>query len=283
MNIGYLGPPGTFTQQAAERIGANFPAGCLTDYQAIEDALQAVSEHKIDLAAVPLENTTEGVVNATIDALIFEYDLYIQCELSLPIEQCLMLKNPRAAGSHIGTIYSHRQSLAQCRKYIRANYPSVNLIEMTSNAEAARYVSEHKENCAAIGPRAAAQLYQLTIAAENIQDQKNNATTFIALSDTPGEILPDVKTTIAFSTENKPGALYKVLDIFSLWDINMTKILSRPMKNRPGEYVFYVDLEDYYVKDLDDALTMVKRKTDFYKFLGSYCNIAVPILTLGLS
>ena len=267
MKIGYLGPSGTFTQQAAVKIGENYTQAQVIDFPTIEDTLYAVSAHEIDIAAAPLENTTEGVVNATIDALIFDYNLYIQYEISLRIEQCLMMKEP---DTRIERIYSHRQSLAQCRKYLRGHYPSAELVEMASNAEAARYVSESNENCAAIGPMAAAKLYNLNIAAENIQDQKNNATSFIALSDKMGGILAGGKTTAAFSTENKPGALYKILDIFSLWDINMTKILSRPMRNRPGEYVFYVDLEDYDVNDLNDALTMVRRKTNFYKFLGSY-------------
>ena len=273
MKIGYLGPLGSFTHQAAVKIGKMVSSDHESAYTTIEDTMNAVSEHEISLAVVPLENSTEGVVNATIDALIFEYNLYIQYETVLPIEQCLMRRQQFIENSHIDRIYSHNQSLAQCRKYLRSKYPDAELIEMTSNTEAARYVSESQENCAAIGPLPAAELYQLAIAAESIQDQKSNATSFIALSQTTEGPLKDSKTTIAFSTMNQPGSLYKILDIFSLWDINMTKILSRPMKMKPGEYVFYVDMEDYDVKDLADALTMVKRKTDFYKFLGSYSRI----------
>ncbi|MDR3239214.1 MAG: prephenate dehydratase [Clostridiales bacterium] len=280
MKIGYLGPPGTFTQQAAMTFGEIIVPSDpreLIDYPSIEDALRAAADGKADIAAVPLENSTEGAVNATIDLLIFDYDLHIQRELVLPISQCLLRRREFVHMPRVEKIYSHSQSLAQCRKYLHAHYPSAELIPMTSNAEAARLVERAGENAepiaaaiAAIGPALAADVYHLAIAAENIQDEANNATAFVALSEKRSGLTAGGKATIAFSTVNRPGSLYKILDIFALWDINMTKIVSRPMKNHPGEYVFYVDLEDYQTKDLADALTLVQRKTNFYKYLGSY-------------
>ncbi|MDR1560681.1 MAG: prephenate dehydratase [Clostridiales bacterium] len=268
--VGYLGPPGTFSEQAAVLIKKELVRADinLTPFPSIEDVFTAASGGQADLAVVPLENSTEGAVNITMDKLIFGEDLFIRRQIVLPVSQCLMVR-PDTVNSDI--IYSHSQSLAQCRRYLRERYPGSRLIPVSSNAEAARRVSEGNGNEAAIGPRLAAELYGLHVEAENIQDHKGNVTTFAALSagaaDKP---VAGGRTTIAFSTENKPGGLYKILNIFSVWDINMTKILSRPMKDKPGGYVFYVDLEDYTTKDLQDALTMIGRKTDFYKYLGSY-------------
>ncbi|MDR1538732.1 MAG: prephenate dehydratase [Clostridiales bacterium] len=289
MKIGYLGPQGTFTHQAAliirddwlescrdsmadalpeEESCSSYPEVC--DLPAIEDVMQGVSDGILDLAVVPLENSTEGVVNITLDSLIFDQDLHIKRQLTLPISHCLMRK-PGAIQGDPEKIYSHSQSLAQCRRYLRSRFPGAELVHMPSNAEAARFVKGSGGNFAAVGPKLAAQIYSLETEACGIQDQASNSTTFAALAKGSGsKAIIAGKTTIAFSTLNKPGSLYKILDIFSLWDINMTKIISRPMKNKPGEYVFYVDLEDYVAKDLEDALTMVRRKTNFFKFLGSY-------------
>jgi prephenate dehydratase len=279
MKIGYLGPIGTFTQQAAmivrddairERSCSCAENAEVVALPSIEEAMDATSEGSVQLAVVPLENSTEGVVNLTLDSLIFERELFIQRELKLKISHCFMTSPDGKGLGAFERICSHSQSLAQCRKYLRKSHPDAELVPMPSNGEAARYASRNP-GAAAIGPALAAQIYGLEILEENIQDQENNETSFIALSRSrPTGHCEGGKATIAFSTQNKPGSLYKILDIFSLWDINMTKIISRPMKGKPGEYVFYVDLEDFRSKDLDDALTMVKRKTSFYKYLGSY-------------
>ncbi|MDR2649598.1 MAG: prephenate dehydratase [Clostridiales bacterium] len=268
--IGYLGPPGTFSEQAALIVKNDQKRTdiSLIPFPSIEDVFAAAAGGQADLAVVPLENSNEGAVNITMDNLIFGSNLFIRRQIALPIAQCLMT---RPGMVHTDIIYSHSQSLAQCRQYLRKYYPGALLIPVSSNAEAARLISQGNGNEAAIGPKPAAELYGLHIKAENIQDHGGNVTTFAALSaGDADEPLPGGRTTIAFSTENEPGSLYKVLNIFSLWDINLTKILSRPMKGKPGEYAFYVDLEDYEAKDLQDALTMIGRKTDFYNYLGSY-------------
>jgi prephenate dehydratase len=124
---------------------------------------------------------------------------------------------------------------------------------------------------AAIGSGVAAKVYGLEIAASGIQDNDNNLTRFVVLSKKSSEKASNNKTSIVFSTEDKPGSLYRILDIFGLWDINMTRIESRPAKNELGKYIFFVDLKGHIDDDeLKDALTMVMRKTSFYKFLGSY-------------
>ena len=124
---------------------------------------------------------------------------------------------------------------------------------------------------AAVGSKAAAAVYELEIIRESIQDNNNNLTRFIVISKKEANKSIKNKTSIVFSTENKPVSLYRILDIFSLWDINMTRIESRPAKNKLGRYIFFVDIEGHAEdEDVRDALTMVKRKTSFYKFLGSY-------------
>jgi prephenate dehydratase len=269
MKIGYLGPKGTFTQQAALILQDALGGADVLEFPSIEDAMDAAEEKTVQLAVVPLENSTEGAVNITLDSLIFERDLRIQRQLTLKISHCLM-RSPKGAGAPLKTICSHSQSLAQCRTYLKRRHPGAELVPAPSNGEAARRASGDP-GAAAVGPVLAAQVYGLDVLEEDIQDQKENETSFIALSKDAGERHREgLKTTIAFSTRNKPGSLYKILDIFSLWDINMTKIISRPMKGKPGEYVFFVDLEDCLPKDLEDALTMVKRKTNFFKHLGSY-------------
>lgn len=265
MTIGYLGPRGTFSEQAALRFGDE---KSLIEFDTIDDALRAVNRSEIDTAVVPIDNSTEGPVNVTVDTLIFDCDLFIQKLLVFPVSQNLMVY-PEHTDERIRKVFSHPQSLAQCRQFLREHYPSAEQVKTSSNGEAARLVID--AGLAAIGPVRAAELSGLRIIGAGIQDNPDNTTyfAFVSKNDTSAP-LPDHKTTLAFSTENRPGSLYKILDIFSLWDINMTKIISRPMKSKIGEYVFLIDIEDYDEKDAVDALSMVKRKTSFYKILGTY-------------
>jgi prephenate dehydratase len=268
LDIGYLGPPGTYTEKAAKRILTEMGASQAIVYPSIEDVLSAASEGVIGLAVVPLENSSEGVVNVTLDIIIFDTNLFIQRQVVLPISHCLLSACKK---SGIKRIYSHGQSLAQCRQYLKRHFSNIKLIPVSSNAEAARIVSMEDSSAAAIASETAAELYNLSILDSDIQDSENNSTIFVVIANNkPNPPLTEGKVAIAFSTENKPGSLNKILNIFHLWDINMTKIISRPMKNRPGEYVFYIELEDYKVYDLQDSLNMIKRKTNFYKYLGSY-------------
>lgn len=266
MCIGYLGPRGTFTEQAAIFYGEENERYA---YETIEDVLEAVQLGEIKTGVAPIENSTEGIVNATVDSLIFNCSLFIQSQLALPIHHHMMVRDIRF--DSITKVLSHPQSLAQCRAWLRHSYPGVEILPVSSNAEAARIVATAEPGWAAIGPAIAAELYGLKVIARSVQDQPDNTTFFVKLSkEGCTKPLAGHKTTLAFSTPNEPGALYRVLDIFSLWDINMTKIISRPMKNRIGEYVFLIDIENYDEKDAEDALTMVRRKSVFYKILGTY-------------
>jgi len=275
--IAYLGPEGTFTEQAAKCFVKSLEQKgiSLSPLATIEDVFHAVETGNALYGVVPVENSIEGAINTTVDTLIFDSDLFILKQLDLPITQNLMI-NERSVGCKITKILSHPQALAQSRKFINKNYPDAIVEAANSTAEAAKIVADHKpdkgKTVAAIGPKASAELYNLRIIQESIQENKNNTTQFILLTKTDTS-MPKIgcSTGIVFSTEDKPGELYKILDIFAIWDLNMTKIMSRPTKNRRGEYVFLIEVSGYdNVPDVVDALTMIKRKTSFFKNLGSY-------------
>ena len=174
-------------------------------------------------------------------------------------------------GEKITKILSHPQALSQCAGFLRKHFPDVLLQATNSTAEAAKIVSESKECIASLSPKQSAQVYQLKALYEGVQDDDQNETRFVVVSkQKPKQQAKGKKTSIVFTTGHKPGDLYRVLDIISIWDINMTKIESRPMKHQLGTYIFFVDLETEIQQDLDAALKMIARKTTYFKFLGSY-------------
>ena len=267
LRIGYLGPAGTFTQQAAWVL---FPKNDFVPIGDIHSVFSAVSTGKCDAGIVPLDNTTEGPVNATLDALLTAEDLTIVSLLILPINHVLM---GTANILNAEKILAHPQALAQCRQYIRHHYPEAELVPCASNGEAAIKVASANMPWASIGPASAAKEYGLNIWAEGIQDSCHNSTGFIHIEKSGGQSFgpkPNCRTSIAFSTENRPGSLYRILGIFEHHNINMTKIFSRPMPERPGEYIFFVDIEDYQVIDAEKALKQVGNEAAIYRFLGSY-------------
>lgn len=268
--IGFLGPRGTFSHEALEEYIKDSNDFIPQDYNNISDMIMAVQNGIIDEGIAPIENSIEGAVNATLDMLAFEVDLKIKSELVIPINQNLLIKKG-AKLEDIKYVLSHPQPVGQCRKYINANFPSAEVRLVYSTAGAAETVAAGTNDSAAIGSAAAARVYGLDIAARGIQDEENNLTRFVIMSKADNPKTGDDKTSIVFSTEDKPGSLYSVLEIFNLWDINLTRIESRPAKNQLGKYIFFVDISGHKEDDdVRDALTMVKRKTSFCKFLGSY-------------
>ena len=267
--LGYLGPKGTFSHEAAIEYDK------LSQYEYIEyasfaQALAAVKSGDIHAAIVPIENSLEGAVNATLDALAKEDGLYIIDELILSVNLHLAVKKGTCI-EDVTCVLSHPQPLGQARSYIEENLPTVQLFEERSTAKAAERVAQSAEACAAIVSKAAAKSYGLEIIKSNIQDQDNNHTRFVIVAGEPANSTGNDKTSIVFSTNNTPGSLYRVLDIFSLWDINMTRIESRPSKVMLGQYIFFIDIDGHEQdQDVHDALTMVKRKASWYKHLGSY-------------
>lgn len=268
--IGFLGPRGTFSHEALEEYIKDSNDFIPQDYNNISDMIMAVQNGIIDEGIAPIENSIEGAVNATLDMLAFEVDLKIKSELVIPVNQNLLIKKG-AKLEDIKYVLSHPQPVGQCRKYINTNFPSAEVRLVYSTAGAAETVAAGTNDSAAIGSAAAARVYGLDIAARGIQDEENNLTRFVIISKADNPKTGDDKTSIVFSTEDKPGSLYSVLEIFNLWDINLTRIESRPAKNQLGKYIFFVDISGHKEdEDVRDALTMVKRKTSFCKFLGSY-------------
>ncbi len=268
-SIGYLGPCGTFSHEAAG-LYAEGQWCTLMEFVSIQDVLYAVKDNIISEAIVPIENSLEGAVNVTLDVLAKEEGLHIKGELILPISLNLVV-GKGTLPENITTIMSHPQPLGQAREFLNKYYPKALQVEENSTSQAAERVSSGDGTYAAITSRMAAKIYGLEVLTTDIQDVANNHTRFVIISkEYPNRTGCD-KTSIVFSTDNKPGSLYRVLDIFSLWDINMTRIESRPSKNALGQYIFFIDIDGHIDnQDVFDALTMIKRKTSFYKFIGSY-------------
>ncbi|HHW47216.1 MAG TPA: prephenate dehydratase [Clostridiaceae bacterium] len=274
MRIGFLGPRGTFSQEALNKyIGCNKERNTykIVAYNTIPEMLYAVMSGDLDEAVVPIENSIEGGVGVTLDMMAFEVDLMIKAELTIQIRQNLLVRKGTRL-EDIKCILSHPQAVGQCRKFINSSLSRAEIRFVYSTAEAAQEVAARINNDhGAIGSIAAAEEYKLDVLASSIQDKDNNLTRFVVISKKDSPRTGSDKTSIVFSTEDRPGSLYRILDIFNLWDINMTRIESRPEKNQLGRYIFFVDIEGHRDdEDVRDALAMVRRKTSFYKFLGSY-------------
>ncbi len=269
LKIGYLGPKGTFSHEALKKYTGGMMHTSI-DFPSIPEILMAVQDNRVEEAVVPIENSIEGAVNATMDMIALEVDLLIKAELIISVREHLLVKKGTDT-SEIKYVLSHPQPLGQCRKFLSEQLPHAATQAIYSTAAAAEEVAKGTGDCAAIGSLVAAEVYGLDIAYKDIQDHDNNHTRFVIVGRTDAARTGRDRTSIAFSTEDEPGSLYRILDIFNLWGINLSRIESRPAKNRLGRYIFFVDLlghrED---EDLKDALTMVKKKTSFFKFLGSY-------------
>jgi chorismate mutase/prephenate dehydratase len=265
LKVAYLGPSATFTHLAARR-----QFGSATDYlseSSIKDVFDAVSRDQVQYGVVPIENSTEGVVNYTLDMFI-DSDLQIAFEIMLPISHNLLSKSGKK--SEVKKIYSHPQARAQCRGWLDANFPGVQIIEELSTAAAAKRVSRDNA-AAAVASELAATEYGLKFIAKGIEDHRTNVTRFLVIAKNhPGRTGHD-KTSIMFSVKDKPGALYLILRPFARHKINLTKIESRPSRRKAWEYIFFVDmgghLEDRKVRK---AINDVKKECLFFKVLGSY-------------
>lgn len=268
MKVGYLGPRGTFSEEAAIVLAKGNE---LIPYHSFSEALGAVELGEIDEAVVPIENSIEGVVNATIDCLAFDVNLYMQEVLIMPIEQCLIAKKDTDLKS-IKKVMSHPHAIPQCKNYINEHLPKAILETTSSTAGAIKAVAQSSENIAGIGSRCAAELYGLKVLDENIQDTNDNFTEFVRVSKNKTlNYINGNTVTICFSTLNEPGALLKILDIFSIYDINMSEIFSRPMRNKPFEYIFILDLDvEDNSDDIVNAIKLLERKTSYFKNFGCY-------------
>lgn len=265
MRIAYLGPEGTFTQQAVYRqFGHSVSAIPAVDIEAV---FQSVQSGEADFGVVPVENSTQGIVTHTLD-LFLHSSLKIAAEVELRIHQNLLTRARKL--SDVRRIYAHAQALAQCKHWLAANVPNAETIAVSSNAEAARLVRDLPD-AAAIAGQHAAEVYALPILAANIEDQADNSTRFLVLGQ---QLLPpsgDDKTTLMVAGSDGPGALFRLIEPLSRHAVNMNRIESRPSRQGVWDYIFYIDI-DGHISDanLAAALAELEGSARQVKVLGSY-------------
>lgn len=264
LQIAFLGPAGTYTHEAAR---AKFGASVRYESQSnISEVFAAVARGHADYGVVPIENSTEGVVNHTLDEFM-DSKLKICAQVLLRIEQNLLAKGPR---EKITRIYSHPQSFAQCRDWLRHNLPRAEMVEASSNTRAAERAAAEPDS-AAIAGRMAAELYEMPILESAIQDCPNNTTRFLVIGHATCPPTGEDKTSLMFCVQDKPGALFNAIEPFKHLKINMSKIESRPSKRKAWEYFFFVDIEGHAQDEkLVKALADLEKHCTFVKILGSY-------------
>jgi len=265
IRIAYLGPEHTYSHEAARgRFGAS---ATFAPEPSIAAVFQAVEAERAHYGVVPVENSTEGSVGLTLDLLI-DTPAVITGEVLLPIRHALMSRDGDPA--RIKRILTHQQSLGQCRNYLAANYPRCDLEAVASNTLAAQRAADDPD-AAAICSVAAAPAYGLKIIAENIQDVAHNVTRFLVLGRAPSGRSGRDKTSLLFALPERAGVLHGALSLFAREKINMTMIQSRPQRERPWAYLFFVDLEGYREDaGFKRALKALERRALFLKVLGSY-------------
>lgn len=272
LQIACLGPLGTFSYRALREHFGSRAHPVLAD--SIGAVFDEVEHQRATYGVVPVENSIEGVVAATLDRFVVS-PLLIKAEILLRIDQCLMSRNGRA--ERVERIVSHPQSLGQCRQWLARTFPGVPQIEAMSNAHAAE-IARDDPSAAAIAGRDAAERYGLELIASNIQDHINNYTRFFVVGHDPiGPPSGDDRTSLLVSVAHEAGALYRLLRPFADHGVSLCSIESRPLKDRPWEYVFFVDLVGH-VEDANvaKALAAVRRRSHSAKVLGSY-PAALPI------
>ena len=273
LRVGFLGPFGTFTEQAV-RSQSDLGSGELVAFRSVPDVLDAVDNADVDFGVVPIENSIEGTVNFTQDALSFDYNLLIQRELVLDIEHCLMAMAGTSLAD-ITTVLSIPVATAQCHRYLREQVGHAEVQAANSTADAAKTVASHGvAGVAAIAPKNAATLYGLNILATDIADHAGNQTRFVVVgkSGLPAPTGNDITGIVVFQRADEPGSLISILQEFAARRVNITNLLSRPTKDGGlGDYCFVMYLEGHIADELvADALRALHAKQGGVKFLGSY-------------
>lgn len=267
--IGYLGPVGTFTEAATfKHFGHAVASKPLTT---ISEVFRDVEAGNLDFGVVPVENSTEGMVTHTLECFL-DSPLVICGEVEMRIHQSLMAKNGLNL-SDVRTIYSHQQSLSQCRIWLDTNMPDVAHTTVSSNAEAARLVSEStsEEKYAAVAGEQAAETYGLTLLARSIEDRPDNTTRFLVVGHQQTSSSGADKTSLIVTVKNEPGALYRLLAPFERHGIDMTRLESRPSHSGIWSYCFFIDFKGHsHDPGVEKFLEEVKGHSAELKILGSY-------------
>jgi prephenate dehydratase len=280
VRISYLGPRGTFTEDAL-RAAVGGEEVEAVPAPTVYDAIVAVQRRDADRALVPFENSIEGAVSATLDALAFEAaGVALVGEYDLPIRHCLITRE-RIPLERIEVVLSHPQASAQCARFIRENLPEAEVRAAPSTAEAVRIVSETADPWAALGAESAADLYGAAVLQHGVEDESDNITRFVWIAR--DRVTPSVsgawRTSLVFSElgEDHPGALVDALRVFSDRAINLTRIESRPLRRGLGRYQFFLDIEGASSEDpLSDAIEALRSKAESVRVLGSWPIDAPP-------
>lgn len=262
-SVSYLGPPASFTHQAAyRRFGTNAE---LVPADSISSVFKDVESGRSQFGVVPVENSTEGAVTYTLDLLV-NSTVQICAEVNLRINHCLLSHGPMES---IDLIYSHPQVFGQCREWLSDKIPNAELREVKSTAEAAQRAGA--DGKAAIASRMASELYAVPILQEAIEDNPNNSTRFLVLCKNSPAPTGEDKTSVCFAFKDRPGALYDALHSFKIGGINLTMIQSRPSKVRNWDYVFFMDMAGHCEDpQIATALTALEEQCVFLRTLGSY-------------
>lgn len=265
--IAYLGPGGTYTEMAALAQFGHFVR--TRPLAAIDEVFREVETAKVHYGVVPVENSTEGMVNHTLDCFMASSpDIKICSEVELPIHHAFLV-HPDSAGAP-ERILAHAQTLAQCRNWLDVNHPGVERLAVASNGEAARQVAENP-GLAAIAGEIAAQSYKLRVAASDIEDRRDNKTRFLVIGHQHVGVSGRDKTSILVSTRNRPGALFRVLEPFQRHGISLSRIETRPARSGDWSYVFFIDFDGHQQDEtVERALAEVGEVALEVRRLGSY-------------
>lgn len=265
VKVAYLGPEGSYTHAAAIKQFGSYAQPY--PVSTIEDVFKSVDSGRVDYGIVPLENSTEGVVNATQDSLI-QMRSHVTSEVELAIHHCLMSKSNDI--TKLKKVVAHTQALGQCRTWLQNNLPGVQLEAVDSNALAAQ-MAQKDDQLAAIASEQAAAIYRLNILHTHIEDLANNTTKFWVLGKEVPPPSGEDKTALVLSVPNKAGALSAILNCFAERDISMTRIVSKPSTNKKWDYVFFIDITGHVDSlHVAQALQEVEMQASFFKLLGSY-------------
>lgn len=266
MAVAYFGPEASFTHAAALKC---FGRGAeLVARRTISEVFSEVDKGRADFGVVPIENSLGGGVYHTLDMFI-ESPLSICAESELPVHHYLLSRNARSF-EKVKTLFSHYQALAQCRHWVDEHLPNARLMESTSTSEAASQASK-LPGAAAISSKLAAERYGLNILASRIEDSSQNSTRFLVIGTAEPEPTGRDKTSIMFSIKDRPGALFDMLLPFKKAKLNLTKIESRPTRQKAWEYIFFVDFLGHRSESrVQQALAKLERSCAFLKILGSY-------------
>jgi len=266
--IGYLGPAGTYTEQAALLYA---PDAELQPYPTISAVGDAVAADELDSGVVPIENSLEGSVTFTLDLLIAQSGLSIRNEVVIPIDHCLVAP-PGVSAESVEVIYSHPQALAQCRAHLGAHFPTVAREASLSTVAAVVDMLGSRSPAAAICPQRATEIYDVRVLARSIQDNPANQTRFVALAHDDHSPTGHDRTSICFAfAVDRPGSLYRAIGEFAERNINLVKIESRPTKQELGRYIFLIDCDGHREEpEVAAALQGLREFADVVKILGSY-------------